>query len=258
MKAAALRGALSDRARDGRVHVVSGLVDGDTPSTKTARTALAAVTEARHVLVVLGRDDEINWRSLRNLPSVHLIAPDQLNTYDVLVNDDVVFTKAALDEFLAAPAGRAKATARSSEVDGRRRPRASPSEGEPKQAAKAPGARPSSAETAEEASRSRATRARSCTTCRAPRSTTARRPRSGSPAPRTPRRPASSCRRRSGSRGVTSDRRPARRAARAGDLREELRAARREQVHVRGRTRTPTRPRSRSRSRRSSTSRWSA
>jgi large subunit ribosomal protein L4 len=118
MKAAALRGALSDRARAGQVHVVSGLVDGDTPSTKSARTALAAITEARRVLLVLGRDEVTNWRSVRNLPTVHVIAPDQLNTYDVLVNDDVVFTRTALDTFLAGPArGRAKATARSSEVD---------------------------------------------------------------------------------------------------------------------------------------------
>jgi large subunit ribosomal protein L4 len=118
MKAAALRGALSDRARDGRVHVVSDLVDGDTPSTKTAREVLASVSEARHLLVVLARAEEVNWKSVRNLPNIHVIAPDQLNTYDVLVNDDVVFTKSALDAFLAGPSkGRtAKATARSSEV----------------------------------------------------------------------------------------------------------------------------------------------
>ena len=119
MKAAALRGALSDRARAGQVHVLSDLVDGDTPSTKAARKALETVSQARHVLVVLTRDDETGWRSVRNLPDVHVIAADQLNTYDVLVNDDVVFTKGALDAFLAAPVkGRsAKATARSSEVD---------------------------------------------------------------------------------------------------------------------------------------------
>ena len=118
MKAAALRGALSDRARAGQVHVLSGLIDGDTPSTKTARKVLESVTEARHVLVVLGRDEEINWRSVRNLPNVHAITPDQLNTYDVLVNDDVVFTRVALDAFLAGPSkGRpVKATARSGEV----------------------------------------------------------------------------------------------------------------------------------------------
>jgi large subunit ribosomal protein L4 len=119
MKAAALRGALSDRARAGQLHVVSALVDGDTPSTKTARKLLESVTDARRVLVVLNRTDEVAWVSVRNLPHVHVIAPDQLNTYDVLVNDDVVFTKDSLDVFLAGPVrGRsAKAVARSSEVD---------------------------------------------------------------------------------------------------------------------------------------------
>jgi large subunit ribosomal protein L4 len=105
MKAAALRGALSDRARAGLVHVVSGLVDGDTPSTKSARTILAAILpEGRtKVLAVVGRDDSVNLLSLRNLPDVHLIAPDQLNTYDVLVNDVVLFTSASLETFLAGP-----------------------------------------------------------------------------------------------------------------------------------------------------------
>jgi large subunit ribosomal protein L4 len=118
MKAAALRGALSDRARAGQVHVVTGLVDGDTPSTKSARTFLTSVSEARDVLLVLTRTEEINWKSVRNLSDVHVIAPDQLNTYDVLVNDDVVFTRDALDAFLAGPArGRAKASARSGELE---------------------------------------------------------------------------------------------------------------------------------------------
>jgi large subunit ribosomal protein L4 len=118
MKQAALRGALSDRARNGRVHVLTGIVSGETPSTKTARTAIAALSERPRVLVVVGREDEVGWRSLRNLPTVHVIAPDQLNTYDVLVNDDVIFTADALDTFLAGPArGRsARAVARSSEA----------------------------------------------------------------------------------------------------------------------------------------------
>jgi large subunit ribosomal protein L4 len=111
MKAAALRGALSDRARNGRLHVISEIVSGPRPSTKTARAAIAALTERPRVLVVVGRDDEASWLSVRNLPNVHVIAPDQLNTYDVLVSDDVVFTRQALDAFLAAPAG-AKATAK--------------------------------------------------------------------------------------------------------------------------------------------------
>jgi large subunit ribosomal protein L4 len=100
MKAAALRGALSDRARDGRVHVVESFVEGETPRTKDALKTLRAITEAPRVLVVLTRDDEVGWLSLRNVPEVHLIAADQLNTYDVLVSDDVIFTRAALDEFL--------------------------------------------------------------------------------------------------------------------------------------------------------------
>ena len=104
MKAAALRGALSDRARAGLVHVVNGLVEGDTPSTKAARTVIEAVVGAdSRVLVVVSRDDSTSLLSLRNLPQVHLIAPDQLNTYDVLVNDAVLFTSEALETFLAGP-----------------------------------------------------------------------------------------------------------------------------------------------------------
>lgn len=101
MKAAALRGALSDRARADRVHVVSSFVAGDLPSTSAAVSTLAAVTTARRVLAVVDREDTVAWKSLRNVASVHLIAPDQLNTYDVLVSDDVVFTTAALGAFLA-------------------------------------------------------------------------------------------------------------------------------------------------------------
>ena len=120
MIAAAIRGALSDRARDGRVHVVSDLVLGDTPSTKTALKALATVASSPKVLVVLHRDDDLAWLSLRNAASVHAIAVDQLNAYDVLVNDEVVFTSAALDSFVAGPTGgrSAKAVATESELEG--------------------------------------------------------------------------------------------------------------------------------------------
>ncbi len=113
MKAAALRGALSDRARHGRVHVVESFGLGDAPSTKTALAMLTALSSRPHVLVVVDRDDNVSWRSLRNAPTVHLIAPGQLNTYDVLVSDDVVFTESSLQSFLAAsPKGRsAKARA---------------------------------------------------------------------------------------------------------------------------------------------------
>jgi 50S ribosomal protein L4 len=100
MKAAALRGALSDRAREGRVHVVSAFVEGDAPKTRTALATLNAVTSAKRVLVVLDRDDVLNWISLRNLPQVHLIEAGQLNTYDVLVADEVVFTETALAEYV--------------------------------------------------------------------------------------------------------------------------------------------------------------
>jgi large subunit ribosomal protein L4 len=102
MKAAALRGALSDRARAGRVHVLGGVVDGDAPSTKSAIEALNAAVgdKRRNVLVVLERTDEIGWKSLRNVERVHLLVPDQLNTYDVLVSDDVVFTEGALAAFV--------------------------------------------------------------------------------------------------------------------------------------------------------------
>ena len=105
MKAAALRGALSDRARASRVHVLSSLVTGDTPSTRTARAAIEAAASGRRALVVLHRDEETAALSVRNLAEVHVLWVDQLNTYDVLVNDDVVFTSAAFDQFVAARAG---------------------------------------------------------------------------------------------------------------------------------------------------------
>jgi large subunit ribosomal protein L4 len=109
MKAAALRGALSDRAREGRLHVVESFVDGETPKTKVAMAVLHTVAESRRVLVVLSREDELGWLSLRNVPEVHLLAADQLNTYDVLKSDDVVFTKEALEEFLGVPASAGEA-----------------------------------------------------------------------------------------------------------------------------------------------------
>jgi len=117
MKAAALRGALSDRARNGRVHVVSALVDGDVPSTSSAVAILANLSERRHVLVVVPRADELTWKSLRNAETVHLLAPDQLNTYDVLVSDDIVFTHEALLEFLAGPSKGRAVTASATESE---------------------------------------------------------------------------------------------------------------------------------------------
>jgi len=103
MKAAALRGALSDRARHGRVHVLSALVEGDVPSVKAAVAALANVSDRKNLLVVVERDDQVSWRSLRNIDRVHPLVADQLNTYDVLVSDDVVFTSGALEAFVAGP-----------------------------------------------------------------------------------------------------------------------------------------------------------
>ncbi len=114
MKAAALRGALSDRARHGRVHVVAGFVEGDAPSTKAALAALATVTERSNVLVVAARGDQLTVKSLRNVPQVHLIVADQLNTYDVLCSDDIVFTQDALEAFLD---GKATVAAPSSDDD---------------------------------------------------------------------------------------------------------------------------------------------
>ncbi|MER5319742.1 50S ribosomal protein L4 [Streptosporangium roseum] len=98
MKAAALRGALSDRANGGRVHVVSALVQGETPKTKAALESLRKITQTRSVLVVVDEGDELTWLSLRNAPEVHLLDAGQLNTYDVLCYDDVVFTQEAYDQ----------------------------------------------------------------------------------------------------------------------------------------------------------------
>ncbi|MFG2195364.1 50S ribosomal protein L4 [Streptomyces sp. NPDC048639] len=102
MKAAALRGALSDRARHNRIHVVSGVVEGEV-STKAAKSLFGKISERKHVLLVVDRADEAAWLSARNLPQVHILEPGQLNTYDVLVSDDVVFTKAAFESFVAGP-----------------------------------------------------------------------------------------------------------------------------------------------------------
>jgi large subunit ribosomal protein L4 len=100
MKAAALRGALTDRAANGAISIVTSFVDGEVPSTKVAMTLIKnAVGEARKILVIADRDDELTWKSLRNATAVHLIATDQLNTYDVLNSDHVVFTPAANDAF---------------------------------------------------------------------------------------------------------------------------------------------------------------
>jgi large subunit ribosomal protein L4 len=112
MKAAALRGALSDRARNGRIHVVDSLVSGDKPSTRSALSSLGGLSDRTKFLVVLERTDSLTWLSLRNAHEVHIVAVDQLNTYDVLASEDVVFTRGAFDAFVAtaAPAGTDKRT----------------------------------------------------------------------------------------------------------------------------------------------------
>src|SRR6202007_508251 len=102
MIAAALRGALSDRARNGRIHAITELVSGQTPSTKSAKAFLGTLTERKQVLVVIGRSDETGAKSVRNLPGVHILSPDQLNTYDVLRADDVVFSVEALNAYITA------------------------------------------------------------------------------------------------------------------------------------------------------------
>lgn len=99
MVAAALLQALSDRARNGRIHVVSAFVAGENPSTKSAVALLNKIAE-RNVLAVLTREDELSLLSLRNAAKVHVLYADQLNTYDVLVADDVVFTESALAAFV--------------------------------------------------------------------------------------------------------------------------------------------------------------
>ena len=108
MKAAALRGALSDRARHGRIHVYTGLVDGDAPSTRTAATLLGNVSERKNLLVVLSRGELNSLLSVRNLAAVHTLYADQLNTYDVLCADDIVFTRDSFNAFIAGPLQAAK------------------------------------------------------------------------------------------------------------------------------------------------------
>ncbi|WP_022882689.1 50S ribosomal protein L4 [Gryllotalpicola ginsengisoli] len=110
MIAAALLGALSDRARAGRLHIVEGLA-ADAPSTKNAKQLLAGLGVTKNVLVVLDRDDENGWLSVRNLTTVHALPADQLNAYDVLVSDDIVFTKPAYEAFTAAKTTKEEVTA---------------------------------------------------------------------------------------------------------------------------------------------------
>jgi large subunit ribosomal protein L4 len=117
MIAAATKGALSDRARNGRLHVISEFAIGATPSTKAAASILLQLTNRRNVLIVLDRTDDTSYKSLRNLPGVHVLPVDQLNAYDILLSDDVVFTKSALDAYIARPAKGASAKAVATEAE---------------------------------------------------------------------------------------------------------------------------------------------
>ena len=118
MKAQALKGALSDRARDGRVHVITSFVEGDVPSTRTAVAIVNLVVKGPKVLAVVNRGEDNAALSLRNAQDIHVIFVDQLNSYDVLIADDVVFSKPAFDAFVSQPNGgkSVKATASESEI----------------------------------------------------------------------------------------------------------------------------------------------
>lgn len=107
MIAAALLGALSDRARGGRIHAVEGFVSGDVAKTRDAIALLEGIAPAKHYLVVLARGEELSERAVRNIPTVHVLPVDQLNAYDVLVSDDIVFSTAALEAFIAAKSSKA-------------------------------------------------------------------------------------------------------------------------------------------------------
>lgn len=115
MIAAALKGCLSDRQREDRIHVVDSITS--TPSTQAAISAVRQFSDRKNVLVVLSRSEDLAWRALRNAENTHLIVNDQLNAYDILVSDDVVFSESAIREFLAGPAKQASAVARESEVE---------------------------------------------------------------------------------------------------------------------------------------------
>jgi large subunit ribosomal protein L4 len=111
MIAAALLGSLSDRARGRRVHVVESMAQGETPSTQNVIELLTLIANSKHVLIVLERDDVVSAKSVRNIPTVHVLPADQLNAYDVLVSDDIIFTKAAFESFVASKSKKEEAAA---------------------------------------------------------------------------------------------------------------------------------------------------
>ncbi|WP_294178369.1 50S ribosomal protein L4 [uncultured Schumannella sp.] len=111
MIAAALLGVISDRARGERLHVVESFGLAEVPSTKTAIALLTQVATSKNVLVVLERSDEVSAKSVRNLGNVHVLFADQLNAYDVVVSDDIVFTKGAFESFVASKSNKEEASA---------------------------------------------------------------------------------------------------------------------------------------------------
>ncbi|MBC9955905.1 50S ribosomal protein L4 [Yimella sp. cx-51] len=137
MKAAALRGALSDRARHGRIHVLTSVVEGETPSTKSAAALLAGLSDRKNLLVVLDRSEEVSTLSVRNLADVHVLWADQLNTYDVLCADDIVFTQAALEAFLAGRNQAAKLEKAAAQAEPKAAKADKPAKAEPKATAPA-------------------------------------------------------------------------------------------------------------------------
>jgi len=116
MIAAALLGALSDRARGGRIHVVTGFANTEAPKTREAVALLESIASAKRFLVVLTRDEESSQRAVRNISAVHVLSADQLNAYDVLVSDEIVFSRAALAAFIDARSAKKSAPAVSEET----------------------------------------------------------------------------------------------------------------------------------------------
>ena len=115
MIAAAIKGCLSDRQREDRIHVIDSITSA--PSTQAAIAAVRQFTDRKNILVVLSRSEDLAWRALRNADDTHLIVNDQLNAYDILVADDLVFSESAIREYIAGPVKQAAAVARESEVE---------------------------------------------------------------------------------------------------------------------------------------------
>ena len=103
MKAAALRSALSDRARNGRLYVAEGVITGDTPSTRLAIETIQKITDSKRILIVHDRYEDgaiVLEKSYANVPGVHTLWVDQLNTHDVIDAESVVFTLVALNDYI--------------------------------------------------------------------------------------------------------------------------------------------------------------